>query len=400
VTAAPQLGNVRSRDEASVSIRQPAWRNLLRAFTIAGSLASAGIALHTIANLRHLRTIEPQPATITERVSVLLPVRNEARRVQPTLQSLLAQRGLTDVEFLILDDGSTDDTAAVVAAAVGSDARVRVIHGGDSPLPEGWLGKPWACHRLAQHADGSVLVFLDADVVLAPTAIASTIQTLRCNGLALISPYPRQLAQSLVERITQPIVVWSWIALLPLRAVETKPYPSLAAANGQFLCIDARAYAISGGHSSVAGFVVEDVEMLRSLKRHGFTGAPANGALIAECRMYDGARDVYTGYTKSLWTAFGSPTGAAATMGVLATTYILPAIAAVWSRDATVRAWGAGGYAMGVLSRDLVARRTGEHRWPDALTQPISIATLVFLTVESFRLRRLGRLSWRGRRIA
>ena len=372
---------------------------MLRGLAGAGALTSIAVTAHTLANLRHLRTVMPEDITVPERVSVLIPLRNEAERVTPTLHALLAQEGLPDLEIVILDDGSTDDTAVVVKQVVGDDPRVRIIDGGNAPLPEGWLGKPWACHRLSQHATGSVLVFIDAEVVLHPLAIASTVAQMREAELDLLSPYPRQIADTWPERITQPLVVWSWIATLPLRLTETSHYPSLAAANGQFICVDARAYRTSGGHTSVASHVVEDVEVLRSLKRHGFTGAPANGGHIAQCRMYNGAAEIYQGYTKSLWSVFGSPPGAAGVLSVMVVGYIAPPVFAVAGGDRVIRAWGALGYSAGVLGRYAVARRTGEKRWPDVLLQPASVAAFASLTIASFRLRRLGRLSWRGRNI-
>ena len=376
---------------------------LRHALAGAGALAASAITAHTWANLRHLRTPSPDdttgtpPTSVTERVSILLPVRNEALRVAPTLRSLLNQRDLDDMEILVLDDGSTDDTAEVVRETIGVDPRVKIIDGGHEPLPPGWLGKPWACHRLSLEASGSILVFIDADVTLHPTAIATTIRAMRDAELDLISPYPRQLAETWPERITQPLVVWSWIATLPLRIAENTHYPSMAAANGQFICVDARAYRISGGHTAVASLVVEDVAVLRTLKRHGFRGAPANGGLIAECRMYEGAQDIYEGYTKSLWSVFGSRAGAAAVVSVMVIGYIAPPLFAAFGRDRIERGWGVVGYGAGVLGRVLVARRTGERRWPDALTQPASVTAFAALTIASFRRRRQGTLQWRGR---
>ena len=377
----------------------PAKTKALRALAGAGALASSAVTLHTLVNLRHLRTVAPEEISVDERVSVLIPLRNEAHRVTATLQALLAQVGVDDLEILILDDGSIDDTQVVVKTAVGDDPRVTLIDGGNAPLPDGWLGKPWACHRLSQHATGRVLVFLDADVVLHPTAIAATVAHMRAAGLDLLSPYPRQLAQTWPERITQPLVVWSWMATLPLRLTETTHYPSLAAANGQFICVDARAYRISGGHTAVAGHVVEDVEVLRALKRCGFTGAPANGGNIAQCRMYDGAEEIIEGYTKSLWTVFGSGPGAAAVLAVMVLGYISPPLFALAGRDRTQRAWGALGYVAGVGGRYAVARTTGERRWPDVALQPISVTTFAALTIESFRRKGNGTLRWRGRAI-
>ncbi len=362
-----------------------------------GALTAVAVAAHTIYNLRITRRITPRPVSVHEPVSILIPARNEADRLAPTLQGALAQQGLDNVEICVLDDGSTDTTAAIVREFAHGDPRLRLLDGGTEPVPAGWLGKPWACHRLAQQAKGSVLIFIDADVQLHPQAIASTITDMRTGKLALLSPYPRQLANGVMERLTQPLVVWLWLSHLPVKLTETRPYPSLAAANGQFIVVDTHAYRVSGGHASVASEVIEDVALLRSLKRHGFRGVPADGSAVSECRMYDGAEQVYRGYTKSLWSAFGSEPGAIAVLGALLTAYVLPPMCLVAGRTRGTRIWGAIGYAAAVTGRVAIARHTRERIWPDALAHPISILTLCALTIASLASRRRGTLSWRGR---
>ncbi|MFM8772709.1 MAG: glycosyltransferase, partial [Actinomycetota bacterium] len=223
-------------------------RRISQAVAGTGALTASVLTAHTAINMRMIRRPRDEAVTIDERVSVLLPARDEANRITPTLRALLAQEGLPNLEILVLDDGSTDGTGDVVRQVVGTDPRVKVIAGPDDPPPPGWLGKSWACHRLSQEATGDVLVFVDADVDLTPRAIASTIHHMRGAGLDLLSPYPRQVAVTPAERITQPLVVWSWVTALPIRITERSHYPSMAAAIGQFLVVDARAYRISGGH--------------------------------------------------------------------------------------------------------------------------------------------------------
>jgi hypothetical protein len=362
-----------------------------------GALTAVAVAAHTIYNLRITRRITPQPVSVHETVSILIPARNEADRLAPTLQGVLAQQGLDNVEICVLDDGSTDTTADIVREFARRDPRLRLLEGGSESVPAGWLGKPWACHRLAQAAKGSILVFIDADVHLHPQAIASTVTDMRTGKLALLSPYPRQLAYGLMERLTQPLVVWLWLSHLPVKLAETRPYPSLAAANGQFIVVDAHAYRVSGGHASVASEVIEDVALLRSLKRQGYRGVPADGSAVSECRMYEGAEQVYRGYTKSLWSAFGSEPGALAVLGALLTVYVLPPISLLAGRRRSTRIWGAIGYAAAVTGRAAIARQTRERIWPDVLAHPISILTLCGLTLASLTSRRRGTLSWRGR---
>jgi hypothetical protein len=365
--------------------------SLGRGCTAAGTaLAVAGTA-HAAWNLRRLRVPPADPPPVAERVAVLLPVRDEAQRVEPCLRSLLGQTGLRDATVTVLDDGSTDGTADVVRRVAGSDPRVQLVTG--APLPDGWWGKPWACAQLADTVpDADVLVFVDADVVLAPRAVASAVALLRWAGLDLVSPYPRQVAGSAAERLVQPLLQWSWLTTLPLRVAERSPRPSLAAANGQLLVVDAGAYRRSGGHRAVRAEMLEDIGLLRAVKRSGGRGTVVDGTALATCRMYDGWADLRDGYAKSLWSAFGSPGGAAAVLGALGVAYVLPPVAAL--RGSRV---GLAGYAAGVAGRVVVGRRVGSRVWPDALAHPVSVGLLGWLTARSVRAHRRGALTVRGR---
>lgn len=360
----------------------------------AGAAGAVAATAHTAVNLRLLRRPPEHAPPPAERVSVLLPLRDEAHRVTACLRGLLAAMDAAggDVELVVLDDESTDGTADVVRRVVGDDDRVRLLRGGGPP--PGWLGKPHACQQLADLADpaSTVLVFVDADVVLAPCALRSAVALLRRTGLDLVSPYPRQLAGTVAERLVQPLLQWSWLTTLPLRAAERSARESLVAANGQLLVVDAGAYRRAGGHVAVRSEVLDDIALLRAFKRSGARGVVADGTHLATCRMYDGWVEVRDGYTKSLWSAFGSPVGAVGSTGALVLLYVLPPLAALRGSRA-----GAVGYAAGVLGRALVARRTGGRAWPDALAHPVSVSLLAFLTARSWRERRAGRLAWRGR---
>ncbi len=370
-----------------------------RTLVKAGALASAAVTANLAVNLTQaMRPTRPSVA-ISERVSVLVPARDEAHRIGPLIQSLLAQEGLQDVEFLVLDDGSTDGTADVIHAIGAGDARLRVLQGGDVDPPEGWLGKPWACQRLAEHASGSVLVFLDADVVLEPWAIASSVALLRATDNHLVAPWPRQIAVTPAERITQPILNWAWMSLLPVWLAMRSPNPLWSAANGQFLVFDAAAYRAVGGHEVVADKVIEDITIMFNLKRHGYRGTPVIGAEIAACRMYTSATEVYDGYTKNLWSVVPSGLMAVGVLGAAAVVYVLPPIAAVAGRTPSMRRWGALGYTSATVGRAVIARRTGERAFPDALAHPVSIMSMVsFMGLGRIR-RRNDTLRWKGRRV-
>jgi hypothetical protein len=367
------------------------WRGLVRA----GTLGALGLTAHTALNLRRLRVPDNDPGQVGERVSLLLPVRDEAGRVAGCLESLLEQIRVPDLEILVMDDGSSDGTADVVRAIAGDDRRVRVLTAPE--LAAGWLGKPHACQALADAATGSVLVFVDADVRLAPHAVAAAVGLLRSTGLQLISPYPRQIALTAPERLVQPLLQWSWLTTLPLGVAERSARPSLGAANGQFLVVDAETYRRSGGHAAaqVRAAVLDDVALLRSVKAAGGRGGVVDGTALATCRMYEDWAELREGYTKSLWSAFGSRAGAGAVVAGLGLIYLVPPVAALGGSLT-----GLTGYLAGVVGRYAVAERTGGRSLPDSLAHPASIAVFGWLTARSLAARQRGELVWRGRTLA
>jgi hypothetical protein len=359
----------------------------------AGSALAAAGALHELVNQRGLRVPPSDPPPVSEPVSVLVPARDEAHRIAPTLRGLLLQRGLDDLEILVLDDGSTDGTSGVVAATAAGDPRVKVLTG--SPPRPGVPGKPHACAQLAAAARGRVLVFVDADVLLAPTAVAAAVTLLREARLDLVSPFPRQLADSVATRLVQPLLPWSWLVTLPLRRAERSPRPALSAANGQFLVVDTAALHRAGGFAGVAGEVLDDLALVRAVKRTGGRGGVVDGSRIAECRMYEGWADLSGGYRKSLWAAFGPAPASAAVAALLTLAYVVPAVGALGGSRV-----GLAGYGAGVLSRVVAAARTGGRVWPDPLAHPLSVAAVLTLLARSWHGHRRGTLEWKGRRLA
>jgi hypothetical protein len=351
-------------------------------------------AVHAAVNVALLRRPPADPPPVRRPVTVVVPARDEESQIGRCLAALLDQRGVPSLRVVVVDDGSTDATAATVLAE--SDPRVRLVRAG--PLPAGWLGKPHACATGAAAAadrDDGVLVFVDADVRLFPDAIAGAVAVLERHGLDLVSPWPRQLTGGAAERLVQPLQQWLWTTLLPLRAAERSPRPSLAAANGQFLVVGRDAYDRAGGHGAVRADVLEDIALLRAVKAAGGRGVVIDGSTLAVCRMYEGWPALREGYTKSLWSAVGGSPAAGLTAGAaLTAVWVLPALAALRGSRAGLVGWLAG-----AAGRAVVAAATGSRVWPDSLAHPLSVLVLDVLVVRSVVGHRRGTLRWRGRPI-
>lgn len=349
----------------------------------AAGLACAG-AVHAAVNARLLRRPDLHDTRPVPAVPVLVPARDEQGRIGQCVRGLAGQDGVARV--VVLDDGSRDRTADEARAA-GAD----VVTG--RALPAGWLGKPWACAQLAEHAgDADVLVFVDADVQVAPGAVAAGLRLVRTSGLDIVCAAPQQEAVTAAERLVQPLMQWSWLTTLPLRVAERSRRPSLTSAIGQFVLVRRAALERAGGFAAARGAVLDDLALVRAIKAAGGRGGVVDGSTLARCRMYDGWPALRDGYGKSLWAAFGSPAGAVAVTGGLLLVYVLPPAAALRGSRA-----GLVGYAGGVVSRVITARATGGRAWPDALAHPLSVLAFAQLTARSLWLRRRGRLSWKDR---
>jgi hypothetical protein len=377
--------NVRSFRLATGRTARP-----LEAAVAAGSALAALGAISVAYKTSIVATPGTGAAPVTEPVSVLLPARNEAPRIAACLRSLAAQEGIADLEILVLDDGSTDGTGAIARELAADDPRIRVLHG--EPLPPGWLGKPHACAQLAAAARGSVLVFVDADVTLAPQATAAAVAMLRDRGLDLLSPFPRQLSGTFAERLYQPLALWTWIACLPVLDGRAAARPSSCVVSGQFVVVDRAAYEAVGGHAAIREALIEDYALGAAFRAAGRTGGAADGSQIASCRMYEGWAAMRDGHTRWLGTAIPSRRRLAGTVGILALTYLVPPAAAL--RGSKV---GLAGYGAAVAGRALAARRFGERVWPDCAAHPVSIAVACGFMADGRRRRRLGRTSWKGR---
>ncbi len=245
------------------------------------------------------RVTPDDPATpLDDLVSIVIPARDEVHNIGAAVASALAQDH-RHVEVVVLDDGSTDGTGGVLAAI--DDPRLRVITGGGGPLPDGWLGKPWACERAGRAARGRWLLFIDADVRLAPEAVSRAVAYAAREGADLVSGFGEMVVGSLGERLIQPAVGGMILAANPLAEVNDPEKPKKALANGQFLLFAPGVWHALGGHGAVAGDVVDDVAFARRIKESGRVLRLVHMQRLYACRMYQSGADAWRGWRKNLF---------------------------------------------------------------------------------------------------
>jgi chlorobactene glucosyltransferase len=278
-------------------------------YHIAITTVLVALAFVTAWNLRHFRRLAAPLSSIQADVlvSVLVPARNEERCIELCIRSLCAQT-YSSMEVIVLDDGSTDSTPEILDALLAEfPSRLSVIRG--APLPEGWVGKPWACHQLALAAKGNVLLFTDADTMHQPTVVNAAVTTLMNDDIDFFSLVPYQEMRTWAEHAVIPMVHVLYTSYLPNNLILSHPSISLSAANGQFMCFKREAYEGIGGHSAVRNNIVEDIALAKALKRRGFRIALLDGHKDVSCRMYTSTKEVIAGFSKNFFPAmnFNAP---------------------------------------------------------------------------------------------
>ena len=326
------------------------------------------------------------PAPAGPAVSLLLPARDEAHNLPHTLPRLLSQGA---AEVLILDDGSSDDTARIAAELCAGLPGARVIRG--LPRPPGWHGKPWACMQLGQAATGDLLIFTDADVCWESGTLASLLHCLEASGADLLTVWPRQQTRSLGERLLAPLIDDVLLSILPAPLIRL-PFASMSAGNGQLMAFRRAAYERVGGHALVRGEVLEDVSFAARLKARGGRVAVALGAELLSVRMYRsyaGPGGAVAGFAKSLHAVHG---GSRTVM----------ALSWLWHFGVYTLPWLRGQptpMLLGLLERLLVNLKTGRTRRADLLEVLLTpITPLAALPVYLLAFRRTYR--WKGREYA
>ncbi|WP_207539043.1 glycosyltransferase family 2 protein [Sabulicella rubraurantiaca] len=352
---------------------------------VALALALMPVVFGTINLLRMARPRGTPPEGTL--VSILVPVRNEAANIGACLDAALASTGCA-VEVVVMDDGSTDDTAAIVSSYAARDARVRLV---EAPsLPPGWTGKVHACARLAEAAQGTHLLFIDADVRLAPHAACAMAAHAAAKRIAMVSGVPRQLIFSLGEALTVPFINFLLICYLPFGGRATSRRPSLAAACGQLILVERRAYAAIGGHGAIKGVLHDGIALARLFRSRGHDTEILDGAPLATCRMYEGFIPSWAGFIKNAREGMATPIGLPIWTVLLAGAHLWP-----WALlpDAEALLTILLMFAL----RAAVTIRTGEPWWTVPL-HPLTV--LVALAIQWTALFRsaLGiKAGWKGR---
>ncbi len=378
--------------------------------------------------LLNLRVYVEPPALkdeVVPAVSVLIPARDEAHGIGEALRCALASRGV-EMEVVVMDDGSTDGTDAVVLAMASQDGRVRLERA--PPLPGGWNGKQHACWSLARTARHPVLCFVDADVRLGPECVARMAMLLGERGNRLVSGFPRQVTGSFLEWMLLPLIHFVLLGFLPMAKMRKSTGPGFAAGCGQFMMVEREAYFACGGHSGIRLTMHDGLRLPRLFREHGYQTDLADLTGLASCRMYRSAGEVWSGLAKNATEGLGAPVRIVPVTLLLLLGQVVPfAVALLLSLlllfllpivGVLLGAFGVdihvtrllpmvlGAFILGVcvvsawLVRGVAARRFLQD-WRSAVLHPVGVLLLLAVQWYALGKRVLGRpVSWKSRAYA
>ena len=342
-------------------------------------------------------------------VSILVPARNEEGCIEACVRSLVGQK-YGQLEVLVLDDQSRDGTALIVQALIdelpeAEKARLRLLRGGE--LPQGWIGKNFACQQLAEQARGEYLLFTDADTIHAPKMLDAVLDCMQQERLQLLTGQPEQLLGSVGERLIVPLLNFTILTLLPVALIKRRPEPSLATGNGQLLCFERAAYEGIGGHAAVKDRILEDVLLARKIKAAGYRTTFVDALEVVQCRMYRSWREVWAGFSKNLFAFYNYSFPFAIFALVLnLLLFALPALlllsAPFLAMPQHIVLYALGAYALAVTMRMLLTLRFIRARRGlmliYSLLHPVSIGLecLILVNAIHWRYRKTGTM-WKGR---
>ena len=347
---------------------------------------AAGPLLLGLWNLALYRV--PAPASGTPAVSVLIPARNEEANIGDACAAVLASTGV-EAELIVLDDASTDRTPDILRGI--ADPRLRVAAA--PKLPPGWSGKQHACNALGGLARHELMVFVDADVRLAPDALSRMAGYMQRHPVGLASGFPRQVTVTWSEQLLLPMIHVLLLGFLPMAAMLRSPSVGLGAGCGQLFIARRDAYEQMGGHAAIKASLHDGLMLPRAFRRAGLMTGLFDAGPFATCRMYTDAAQVWEGLCKNATEGMAKPRALPVWTVILFGGQVLPAVLMLLAPS-----WPAGLALAASLGLRLVLAARFRQPWVAAVLHPLGVLALLVVQWSALVRAARGRpATWRGR---
>lgn len=345
--------------------------------------------LRTILNLASIHRLRVRMPARTPLVSVIIPARDEEASIGDTVRALLAQT-YPSIEVIVVNDRSTDSTAAILDSI--DDPRLLTLTGEEPPA--GWLGKPWALHQGTLRASGELFLFVDADVVYQPPAVAAAMARLEDSGAEMISLFPRLGMKGFWEHIAMPNLAVFAFMVMDLWLANRSRHPLLAVGGGPGNLVRREAYHAAGGHEALRDAVVDDVALARLIRRSGRRTEVVRADGFVYVRMYRGLREIVEGFTKNCFATFGRSYLLAFVLFILSIVlHVYPYFAALTGDAAAIAT-----VVLISITRLILFQSLG-YRLDNAIFgNPLMVLLWMWILVRSTWITGIRRqLHWRGR---
>ena len=271
--------------------------SLLFLLALATLIAHVATAIQVLLGNRSIRALRDLPplAGPLPRVSIIIPARNEERNLEEALRSILAL-DYDNLEIDVVDDRSTDRTGEILDRMATADPRLRIVHVRE--LPPGWLGKNHALWLGAEKATGEFLLFTDADVVMAPSALRRAVGAMVADRLDHLTAAPEIARPSVLFELF--IGAFSLFFTLFIKPWKVKdPESPSHVGIGAFNLVRAAAYRAAGGHPAIAMRPDDDLKLGKLLKKKGFHQEFVFGLGMLRVEWYASVRELIQGLMKN-----------------------------------------------------------------------------------------------------
>jgi len=246
-------------------------------------------------SLSRLQNLPPFTVTDAPKISVIVAARNEARKIEPGLQSILAQ-DYPNLEFIVVDDRSADETGSILDRMADGDARLHVVHVTD--LPKGWLGKTHAMHLGAERATGELLLFTDADVMMERTVTSRAVGYVRRANIDHLAVTPQlRMPGRLLSMFGGAFALFFGLYARPWKARDLKSPRHIGI--GAFNLVRTDVYRTVGGHRPVAMRPDDDMKLGKLIKKHGFRQDMVLGDELITVEWYSSVGELIRGLEKN-----------------------------------------------------------------------------------------------------
>lgn len=363
---------------------------------------SALIVLFSLVTIYALKIFPSLPKVIesdkTPKVSIIVPARNEEDTIEECLESLVAL-DYPEKEIIVVEGNSTDNTAQIVQKF---SQRVKLVEEGS--LPEGWIGKNWACHLGYKYSSGELLLFTDGDTIHLKDSLKRSVSFLLQHNLDLVTLYSKFRTRSFWEKLMLPTIIHLIFLYMWGPKVNDDKSPHYMA-NGQYILARRQPYEGVGGHYGARAQIIEDVTLAENLKKAGFKTRMLYGFDALENKMYANFSELWEGWVKNTFAGFRfSPKFLLEGLAIIICTFLVPFVVTAYGISIVSHS-GLNNYLVygGVMVASLYIGMGIEYRrLADALRYtvlfPVAILLFIAVTLTSYQRVTSGRgVTWKGR---